>query len=126
MSSAPTFSASSACSCRRSIRTAPKRRATSRPRWNSIRGTRARWPRSAEPLAARNKQVASAAPPIVVRAERASANALTHKEQLDDAAAVIRKLAASTEDLDARLDLLRQADDLAKTAAVNRQIALYN
>jgi hypothetical protein len=86
---------------------------------------------SAEPLlaqllASRSKQVAYAARSIVVRTELARANALTHKEQLDEAAEVIRKLAAGTEDLDARRDLLRQADDLTRTAATNRQITLYN
>jgi tetratricopeptide (TPR) repeat protein len=83
-------------------------------------------PLLAQLLASRNKQVAYAARSIVVRTELARANALTHKEQLDDAAAVIRKLAAETEDTDARNDLLHQAGDLEKTAAANRQITMYN
>ncbi len=83
-------------------------------------------PLLAQLMAARSKQVAYAARSIVVRTELARANALTHQERLDEAADVIRNLAAGTEDLDARRDLLRQADDLAKTATVNRQIDLYN
>lgn len=77
-------------------------------------------------LASRNKQVAYAARAIVVRTELARANALTHKEQLDEAAGVIRKLAADTDDPDARRDLLRQADELVNVAATNRQITAYN
>jgi tetratricopeptide (TPR) repeat protein len=83
-------------------------------------------PLLAQLLASRSKQVAYAARSIVVRTELARANALTHKEQLDEAAAVIRKLADDTEDADARRDLARQADELVNVADTNRQITMFN
>lgn len=83
-------------------------------------------PLLAQLLASRNKQVAYAARSTVVRTELARANALTHKEQLDEAASIIRKLAADTEDPDARRQLQRQADELVNVASTNRQITRYN
>jgi hypothetical protein len=77
-------------------------------------------------LAARNKQVAFAARAIVVRTELARANTLTHADRLDDAAQVIRDLAAGTEDLDVRHDLERQAGELARVAVTNKEIGAFN
>jgi tetratricopeptide (TPR) repeat protein len=83
-------------------------------------------PLLAQLLAARSKQVVYAARSIVVRTELARANALTHKERLDEAAAVIRSLANDTVDADARRNLIQQATELEQTATTNRQIAMYN
>lgn len=76
--------------------------------------------------ASRSKQVAYATRAIVVRTELARANALAHRDKLDDAAAVIRELAANTDDAGARRDLLKQASDFEKVAETNRQISAYN
>ena len=61
-----------------------------------------------------------------LRVELAHAHDLLQHQKLDEAAAVIRALAASTEDVDARKDLTSQADEIAHTAATNRQIDAYN
>jgi tetratricopeptide (TPR) repeat protein len=83
-------------------------------------------PLFAELDAARKPQVAYAARAIIVRTELARANALTHEQRLDEAAAVIRELAASMPDPDARRDFASQADDLARVAGQNREIEAYN
>ncbi|HEV7429253.1 MAG TPA: tetratricopeptide repeat protein [Thermoanaerobaculia bacterium] len=71
-------------------------------------------------------QVSFAARAVIVRAELARANAFTHDGRLDDAAAVVRDLAANTVDPDARRDFEKQAADLTRVAAQNRQIEAYN
>ena len=71
-------------------------------------------------------QLSFAARAIVVRAELTRANALTHDGRLDEAAAVVRELAANTPDPDARRDFEKQAAELTRVAAQNRQIDTYN
>jgi predicted negative regulator of RcsB-dependent stress response len=76
--------------------------------------------------AARNPQVSFAARAVIVRAELMRANALTHDGRLDEAAAVVRELAANSTDPDARRDFEKQAAELTRVAAQNRQIDAYN
>ena len=75
---------------------------------------------------ARNPQVAYALRATSLRVELARAHDLLQQQKLDEAAAVIRELAANTEDLDARKDLTSQADEITHAAATNRQIDAYN
>ena len=76
--------------------------------------------------AARNPQVSFAARAVITRAELARANAFTHEQRLDEAAAVVRELAANTADPDGRRDFEKQAAELTRVAAQNRQIESYN
>jgi tetratricopeptide (TPR) repeat protein len=76
--------------------------------------------------AARNPQVSFAARAVIVRAELMRANAFTHDQRLDEAAAVVRDLAANSTDPDARRDFEKQAAELTRVAAQNRQINAYN
>jgi tetratricopeptide (TPR) repeat protein len=76
--------------------------------------------------AAHKPQVSFAARAVIVRAELTRANALTHDGRLDDAAAVVRDLAANTPDLDSRRDYENKAAELTRVAAQNRQIEAYN
>jgi hypothetical protein len=76
--------------------------------------------------AARNAQVAYAARAVIVRVETARANELVRQQKLDEAAAVLRALAAESGNGPARTDLEKQANDYAKVAATNRQIEAYN
>jgi hypothetical protein len=76
--------------------------------------------------AARNVQVAFAARAVIVRVETDRANELVREQKLDEAAAVLRSLAAEAGNGPARDDLEKQADDYAKVAATNRQIEVYN
>jgi tetratricopeptide (TPR) repeat protein len=76
--------------------------------------------------AAHKPQVSFAARAVVVRVELARANALTHEGRLDDAAAVVRDLAFNTTDPDARRDFEKQAAELSRVAAQNRQVDAYN
>ncbi|MEA2325070.1 MAG: hypothetical protein QOE68_29 [Thermoanaerobaculia bacterium] len=85
----------------------------------------------ADPLFARldglhKPQVSFAARAVIVRTELARANAFTHDGRLDEAAAVVRDLAANTADPNTRRELEKQAADLARVAAQNRQIEAYN
>jgi tetratricopeptide (TPR) repeat protein len=85
----------------------------------------------ADPLFARldaigNKQISFAARAVIVRAELARANALTHDQHLDEAAAIIRELAENTPDPEARRTFEKQAAELTRVAAQNRQIDAYN
>ena len=75
---------------------------------------------------ARNPQVSYALRATSLRGEMARAQELLNQQKLDEAAAVIRDLAATIEDADARKDLTSQADELTHTAATNRQIESYN
>jgi Cytochrome c biogenesis factor len=76
--------------------------------------------------AAHKPQVSFAARAVIMRAELARANALTHEQRLDEAAAVVRELAANTADGDTRRDFEKQAAELTRVAAQNRQIEAYN
>jgi tetratricopeptide (TPR) repeat protein len=76
--------------------------------------------------AAHKPQVSFAARAVIVRAELTRANALTHDGRLDEAAAVVRDLAANTADPAARGDFETQAAELTRVAAQNRQIEAYN
>jgi len=76
--------------------------------------------------AAGKPQISFAARAVIVRAELTRANALTHEQRLDDAAAIIRELAANTSDAGARRDFERQAAELTRVAEQNRQIDAYN
>jgi tetratricopeptide (TPR) repeat protein len=71
-------------------------------------------------------QVSFAARAVIVRAELARANALTREQRLDEAAGVVRELATNTPDAGARLDFEKQAAELTRVAAQNRQIDAYN
>jgi len=76
--------------------------------------------------ATHNPQVSFAARAVIVRAELTRANALTHEQRLDEAAAVVCELAANTSDESARRDFETQAAELTRVAAQNRQIDAYN
>jgi len=71
-------------------------------------------------------QLSFAARAVIVRAELTRANALAHDGRLDEAAAIVRDLAANTADPDARRDFEKQAAELTRVAAQNRQIDAYN
>ena len=73
-----------------------------------------------------SSQLNFAARNIVVRQELDRANELTHMQKLEEAAAVIRALAADTPDASARADLERQANEITAVAETNRHITLYN
>jgi len=75
---------------------------------------------------AHNAQLAFAARSVVVREELQRANALIREQKLDEGVKVLRALAAESPDPDARADLERQAADVARVAATNREIFLYN
>jgi hypothetical protein len=75
---------------------------------------------------ARDKQTVFAARNLLLRFETDRANALAKSGKLDEAAAIVRSLAAATDDALARRELEQQAAQLAATAAVNRHIAMYN
>ncbi|HJT15980.1 MAG TPA: DUF1570 domain-containing protein [Thermoanaerobaculia bacterium] len=75
---------------------------------------------------ARNPQVSYAIRSTSLRVELARAHDLLQQQKLDEAAAVIRDLAANTEDLDARTDLTNQANAITRAAATNREIDAYN
>jgi tetratricopeptide (TPR) repeat protein len=76
--------------------------------------------------AAGKPQLSFAARAVIVRAELTRANALTHDQRLDEAAAIIRELAVTTSDPDARRDFEEQAAELTRVAEQNRQIEAYN
>jgi tetratricopeptide (TPR) repeat protein len=76
--------------------------------------------------AAGNPQISFAARAVIVRAELARANALTHEQRLDEAAVIIRELAANAPDPDARHDFEAQAAELTRVAEQNRQIDAFN
>ena len=72
---------------------------------------------------ARSAQVAYAARAVILRVETARATELVHQQKLDEAAKVLRDLAAES---GGNADLEAQAADYEKVAATNRQIAAYN
>jgi tetratricopeptide (TPR) repeat protein len=75
---------------------------------------------------AHNAQLAFAARNVVVREELQRANTLIREQKLDEGVKVLRALAAESPDADARADLERQAAEVARVAATNREIVLYN
>jgi tetratricopeptide (TPR) repeat protein len=75
---------------------------------------------------ARSPQVAYAARAIMMRVEMARVNTLAKQQKLDEAAAVLRGLAAETSDTDARTDLVKQAAEIERVAKTNREIEVYN
>ena len=76
--------------------------------------------------AARSAQVSYAARAVVMRVELARVNDFLQQNKLHEAADVMRSLADATVDADAKADLERQANDIARVAEQNRQIEVYN
>jgi tetratricopeptide (TPR) repeat protein len=76
--------------------------------------------------AARNPHVSYAARAVIMRVELAHANDLVMQNKLSEAAAVIREMAKTTPDVDAKADLERQASEIANVEEQNRQIEVYN
>jgi tetratricopeptide (TPR) repeat protein len=75
---------------------------------------------------ARSPQLAYAARAIIMRVEIARVSAFAKEQKLDEAAIVLRNLAAETSDSDARADLVKQAVEIERVAKTNREIATYN
>lgn len=75
---------------------------------------------------ARDKQTLFAARNVLVAAETHRANQLAFEGKLDEAAAVVRELAARTPDAAGRRELESEAARLASLADVNRHITRYN
>ncbi len=73
-----------------------------------------------------DKQLIFAAKNVRVVAETSRAGALAKAGKLDEAAAIVRALAAATEDAAGRRDLEQQAASLESVGAVNRHIVMYN
>jgi tetratricopeptide (TPR) repeat protein len=76
--------------------------------------------------AARSPQVKFAARAIVVRQDLSRTNELLKNGKYDEAATILRALAANSPDPDARADFERQAAEVAKAGDSNRQISAYN
>jgi tetratricopeptide (TPR) repeat protein len=76
--------------------------------------------------ASHDKQVAFAARVLMMRNEVHRANELADREELAEAASVLRSLAANTTDADTRGDFERQAAQMDSVAATNHQIEHYN
>jgi len=74
----------------------------------------------------RDQQIVFAARNIRVQAETDRANELAGEGRLDEAATVVRGLAANVTDAAGRRELEQQAAQLEKLAAVNRHISRYN
>jgi hypothetical protein len=77
----------------------------------------------AELAHARDAQTVFAAKSLLVRELTHRANALVAEQKLDEAAAIVRELAKNTPEPN---DLIRQAEQLERTADANRQIHQYN
>lgn len=75
---------------------------------------------------ARDKQLVFAAKNVLLMAETNRANALAKEGKLEEAAAVVRELAAATGDQAGRHDLEKQAAQLEGVAHVNKHIRMYN
>ena len=75
---------------------------------------------------ARDKQVAFAARNVLLEAETERANKLAQSGKLEEAAALVRSIAATISDEAGRRDLERQALEIEAIAVVNRHIRLYN
>jgi tetratricopeptide (TPR) repeat protein len=74
----------------------------------------------------RDRQIAFAARNVRLTVEVDRANALTRSGNLDEAAIVLRRLAESTPDANARRELESEASRLESLAIVNRHIRMYN
>jgi len=74
---------------------------------------------------ARDQQLKFAAKNVLLQSETNRANALAKEGKLDEAAAIVRTLAANTDAL-GRRELEQQAAQLESTANVNRHIRMYN
>lgn len=74
---------------------------------------------------ARDQQVRFAAKNVLLQAETTRANLLAKEGKLEEAAQIVRELAAQTDAL-GRRELEQQAASLEATAAVNRHIRMYN
>lgn len=75
---------------------------------------------------ARDKQLVFAAKNVLLIAETGRANSLAKEGKLEEAALVVRALAAATEDEVGRRDLEQQAAKLEGIANVNKHILMYN
>ena len=75
---------------------------------------------------ARSPQVKFAARAIVVRLDLARTNELLKSGKYDEAAAILRALAASSPDGDTKADFEHKAAEVARAAESNRQIGVYN
>lgn len=75
---------------------------------------------------ARDKQLVFAAKNVLLMAETNRANALAKQGKLEEAALVVRALAAATEDEVGRRELEQQAAQLEGVATINRHIRMYN
>jgi tetratricopeptide (TPR) repeat protein len=75
---------------------------------------------------ARDKQTIFAARNLLVATETERANRLAQAGKLEEAAAIVRELAALTPDAMARRDLESQAEELLETASINEEIRAYN
>lgn len=75
---------------------------------------------------ARDKQLVFAAKNVLLMAETGRANQLAKEGKLEEAAAIVRALAAATDDPMGRRDLEQQAAQLENVANVNRHIRMYN
>ena len=75
---------------------------------------------------ARDKQVAFAARNVLLDAETERANKLAQEGKLEEAAKLVRQIAATIEDAAGRADLERQAAQIESVALVNQHIKMYN
>jgi hypothetical protein len=75
---------------------------------------------------AHDKQLVFAAKNVLLQSETMRANALSKEGKLAEAAAIVRGLAAATEDAGGRRDLEQQAAQLEGIANVNNHIRMYN
>jgi tetratricopeptide (TPR) repeat protein len=75
---------------------------------------------------ARSPQVRFAARAILVRIDLARTNELLKSGKYDEAAVILRGLAANSPDADARADFEKQAAEVARAGESNRQISVYN
>jgi tetratricopeptide (TPR) repeat protein len=75
---------------------------------------------------ARDKQLVFAAKNVLLMAETNRANALAKEGKLEEAAVVVRALAAETGEAAGRHDLEQQAAQLEGVANVNKHIRMYN
>ncbi|MEO8383502.1 MAG: DUF1570 domain-containing protein [Acidobacteriota bacterium] len=75
---------------------------------------------------AADKQVAFAARNVLLVYETTRANELAHQGKFEEAASIVRSLAANITDAVARRELEQQAAALESTGAVNRHIRMYN
>ena len=75
---------------------------------------------------ARDKQVAFAARNVLLEAETERANKLAAAGKLDEAAKIVRDMAATIPDPKGREDLEREAAKIEGVALVNRHITIYN